>query len=58
MKNIKNFKNYMAETVKSSQSMVCPDCDGSGYLKDKSGNKTKTCPRCKGTGLLYNKKEK
>ena len=46
----------MKET-KNSLSMICPDCDGSGYVKDKE-KKPKTCTRCKGSGLLYNKKEK
>ena len=39
-----------------TNSMVCPDCDGRGYIK--INDKTKKCERCKGTGLLYNKKEK
>lgn len=61
MKKLKNFIQYMKENKfvnkESSHSMVCPDCDGSGYTKDKN-NKSKSCTRCKGGGLLYNKKEK
>ena len=51
---LKKFTQYMKETkfinVEKSHSMVCPDCDGSGYVKDKNG-KSKSCDRCQGGGL-------
>lgn len=64
MKIIKNFNNYMKNKLNefntnSTTPMICPYCDGSGYVKNKSNNKeTKKCPTCKGEGQLYNKKEK
>lgn len=61
MKKIKDYTNYMIEkqNSKDNSSMICPDCDGSGYtkIKEKSKRIKDTCSRCNGTGLLYSKNE-
>jgi DnaJ-class molecular chaperone len=46
----------MKEPKSDDYTMVCPDCDASGYTKDKD-NKSIQCERCKGTGLIYNDKK-
>lgn len=60
MRKIKNFNNYMKENKNISNKetnsiMLCPECDSSGYVKDKEG-KSSTCKRCKGKGILRFKK--
>ena len=48
----------MAKKQNSEKSsMICPDCDSSGYTKDKEGNSTK-CKRCEGKGVIIYTKEK
>ena len=36
---------------------ICPDCDGSGYLRNYEGH-SYTCPTCKGKGEKKIKKGK
>jgi uncharacterized Zn finger protein (UPF0148 family) len=31
--------------------MVCPNCDGTGYVEDATGERV-VCPMCEGTGVL------
>jgi DnaJ-class molecular chaperone len=44
------------EGVSSMPSMDCPNCDGTGYTQDASGEDV-ICPLCDGTGVILSEED-
>ena len=62
MKKIKMYMDYINEDTNSKEAkpktkrkkskMLCPYCDGAGYVKDPKTGKSSQCRDCKGKGQL------
>ena len=64
MKKIKKYMDYITEQTiiskeegkgksrKRKTKMLCPYCDGAGYIKDPKTGKSSQCSDCKGKGQL------